>query len=123
MSKTKDRHDGSNGGNANRVSSSVEELQLAAMERGDDSFQTGRFLVTYKEGTGEEALNSMRNQGMRVADARDFEGQAATLDAAGDADSLFLPEIGVALVSGDAAMERSMSVQSEIASDSPVLSI
>ena len=31
------------------ASSSVEELLLAALERGDDSFETGRYLVTFKE--------------------------------------------------------------------------
>jgi len=62
MSKTKDPNDASNGGQRNRVSSSVEELQLAAMERGDDSFQTGRYLITYKEGAGEEALNLSKHK-------------------------------------------------------------
>ncbi|MEJ7736679.1 MAG: S8 family serine peptidase [Chitinophagaceae bacterium] len=60
---------------------------------------------------------------MRVADAREFEGQAATLESIGDADALILPEIGVALISGDAAQERNMSAQSELAADSPVESI
>jgi len=108
---------------SNSISSPVDELLLAALERGDDGAQTGRFLVTYKEGAGDEALNSLKSQGMRVADARDFENQAATMEDVGDADALFLPEIGVALVSGDAAQERSMGIMAEIAADSPVESI
>src|SRR5205085_6049829 len=110
---------------AYRVSSPVEELMLAALERGDESFETGRYLVTFKEGAVEEGLQSLGPQGhgMRVADARDFDGQAATLESVGDADAVVFPEIGVALVSGEAAQARSMSVATEIAADSPVESI
>jgi subtilisin len=120
MATKKESNSSSNGG-PNRVSSSVEELMLAALERGDDSYQTGRFLVTLKEGAEEEGMRSM--EGMRIADARDFEGQAATMESVGDADALFLPEIGVALISGNTAQERSLGVQSEIATDSPIESI
>jgi len=108
---------------ATRASSPVEELMLAALERGDESLETGRFLVTFKEGASDEGLQSLGVGGMRVADAREFKNQAMTLEDVGDADAVIFPEIGVALVSGDAALERSMSVQSEIASDSPIESI
>jgi subtilisin len=110
---------------AYRVSSPVEELMLAALERGDESFETGRYLVTFKEGAVEAGLQSLgaQGQGMRVADARDFDGQAATLESVGDADAVVFPEIGVALVSGEAAQTRSMNVAAEIAADSPVESI
>ncbi|WP_247237218.1 S8 family serine peptidase [Telluribacter sp. SYSU D00476] len=116
---------GSSGGSSsNGVSSSVEELLLAAMERGDDSLETGRYLVTFKEGASEEGLRSLgTTQGMRVADARDFENQAATLENVGDADALVFPEINVALIGGEAAQERSMNAQFEIASDSPIESV
>jgi subtilisin len=60
---------------------------------------------------------------MRVADTRDFEGQAATLEDVGDAEAVMFPEIGVALVGGQAAQERGLSVAAEIAADSPVESI
>ncbi|MBC6605586.1 S8 family serine peptidase [Hymenobacter sp. BT188] len=106
-------------GNTN-ASSSVDELLLAALERGDDSFETGRYLVTFKDGAGDQGLQSLGTQGMRVADARDFEGQAATLENIGDADAVVFPEIGVALIGGNAAQERSMGAQMEIASDSPI---
>jgi subtilisin len=110
---------------ASRASSPIEELLLAALERGDDSFETGRYLVTFKEGASEEGLSflGMEGQGMRVADARDFKDQAVTLESVGDSDAVVFPEIGVALVGGNAAQERSMSVHSEIASDSPIESI
>ena len=65
----------------------------------------------------------MSAQGMRVADARDFKGQAVTLEDVGDADAVVFPEIGVALVGGDAAQARGMSVHAEIAADSPIEAI
>jgi subtilisin family serine protease len=108
---------------ANRASSSVEELLLAALERGDDNLETGRYIVTFKDGAVEEGLQSLGAQGMRVADARDFENQAATLESVGDADAVLFPEIGAALLSGDAAQQRDMSIHAEIAADSPFESI
>ena len=113
----------SNNTSATRASSSVEELLLAALERGGDSLETGRYLVTFKEGAATEGLRSLGVHGMRVADAREFKGQAASLAAIGDADAFVFSEIGVALVGGDAAQARGMSVQAEIATDSPVESI
>jgi len=105
------------------TSSSVDELLLAALERGDDSFETGRYLVTFKEGAAEEGLQSLGVQGLRVADARDFDGQAVTLEDVGDADAVVFPEIGVALVGGDIAQERGLGVAAEIAADSSIESI
>ena len=114
-----------NDASATRASSSVEELLLAALDRGDDSLETGRYLVTFKEGAGAEGLAYLgaENQGMRVASAGDFTDQAAVLEDVGDADAVVFPEIGVALVGGGAAQERSMSAFAEIASDSPIESI
>jgi hypothetical protein len=106
---------------ASRTSSPIDELLLAALERNEDSLETGRFLITFKEGAAEAGIQSLGAQGhgMLVADARDFSGQAATLESVGDADAVAFPEIGVALISGAAAQERSMSAHAEIASDSP----
>jgi subtilisin len=110
---------------ASLASSTVEEMLLAALERGDDTLETGRYLVTFKESAGEAGLESLNQQGMRVADAREFSAQAVTLEAVGDADAVAFPEIGVALLSGDAAQARGLSAQMEaaIASDSPIESI
>ncbi len=107
---------------AGRTSSPIDELLLAALERNDDTLETGRFLLTFKDGAAAEGIQSLgaSGQGMRVADARDFAGQAATLESVGDADAVVFPEVGVALVSGAAAAERSMSAHAEIASDSPI---
>jgi subtilisin len=111
---------GASSGDANRPSSSVEELLLAALARGDNSLTTGRYLVSFKEGAAEQALQSLASQGMRVADAREYPGQAVQMETLGDADAVVLPEIGVALVGGDAARERGMSIQSETDADSPI---
>ena len=105
------------------ASSSVEEMLLAALERGDDSFETGRYLVTFKEGAAEEGMQSLGTQGMRVASARDFKEQAATLEDVGDADAVVFPEIGVALLGSEPAQTRGLTAFAEIAADSPIESV
>jgi subtilisin family serine protease len=99
--------------------SSIEEILLAAQERGGDSLETGRFLVTFKEGAVTEGVQALKDKGFVSADARDFAGQAFSIQDVGGADSLVLPEIGVAVVSGAAFAAQSMSIHEEIASDSP----
>ena len=108
-----------------RVSASVDELALAAQARGDESLETGRYIVTFKEGAAEEGLRSLgaKSRRLRVADARDFDDQAATLEAVGDADALVFPEIGVAVLGGDSVSELGMNAGAEIAADSPVEAI
>lgn len=101
----------------------IEAMLLAAQAQGGDSLQTGRFLVTYKEGAQEAGMKAMKSQGMRSADARDFSSQAVDVADIGDADALMFPEIGVALVSGPAFASRGMSVQDEIAADSPMQTV
>ena len=105
------------------ASSSVEEMLLAALERGDDSFETGRFLVTFKEGAVEEGMQSLGTQGMRMASARDFKDQAATLEDIGDADAVVFPEIGVALIGSEPAQARGLTAFADIASDSAIESV
>src|SRR6185503_15092486 len=61
--------------------------------------------------------------GMRVADARDFDDQAARLEAVGDAEAMVFPEIGAAVISGGAFRQRGMSAQAEIPQDSPIEAI
>src|SRR5688500_7915421 len=105
------------------ASSPVEELLLAALERGDDSFETGRYLVTFKEGAAEEGMQSLGTQGMRVANARDFKDQAATLEDVGDAEAVVFPEIGVALLGAAPAQARGLDTFAEISADSAIESI
>ena len=107
---------------AARASSPVDELLSAAVERGDGSLETGRYLVTYKKGAAEQGPQTLSKKGMRVADAREYTMQAAAAESVGDADALWFPEIGVALVGGEAAQERGMSAKAA-ASDNSVESI
>jgi subtilisin len=106
-----------------RVSASVDELLTAALARGDESLETGRYIITYKEDVGNESVKSLKQQGLRIADARDFSGQAVSIEAVGDADALLFPEIGAAVISGGAFQARAMSVNMEIAEDSPIEAI
>lgn len=105
------------------ASSSVDEMLLAALERGEDSLETGRYLITFKEGAAQEGLQALAARGMRAADAREFKDQDAVLESVGDADAVVFPEIGVALVGGGSAQESGFSAQAEIAADSPIESI
>jgi len=105
------------------VSASTDDLLLAALE-GGDAVKTGRFLVTFKEGATDAGVKAMRARtGARVASARDFEGQAVDLSAAGDADALVFPEIGVAVVGGESAQARGMTAASALAAHSAVQSV
>ena len=113
----------SRGGGEQRISSSVDELLLAAQQRGDDSNETGRYIITFKEEAREEATKALKVQGLRVADARDYTDQAVSLADVGDADALVFPEIGAAVIGGGAFRQRGLSVQAEIAEDSPVETI
>jgi len=105
------------------ASSGIDQLLLAALERGGETLQTGRYLMTYKENAVEDGLKSLKAQGMRTADARDFENQAMTLEDVGDADAVLFPEIGVALIGREAFEARGLSAQDEIAADSPIEAI
>ncbi len=101
------------------ASASVEELMLAALAQGGDSLETGRFLVTFKEGAATESMSAFSGKGMRVANAMDFSNQEVNFASVGDADAVVFPEIGVALLGGDSAQARGMTAASELASDSP----
>ncbi len=105
------------------VSAPTEQLLLAALERGGDTLETGRYLVTYREGMAEEGAKALRAQDFRMADARDFTGQAVALEDAGDAEALNFPEIGVAVVSGAALEAHGMSTFAAAAADSPIETI
>jgi subtilisin len=106
-----------------RVSATPEEMLLAALERGEEDLQTGRYVITFREGAADDVLQSLKAQGLRVADARDFKGQAVTPEDVGDADALVFPEIGSAVVSGAALHEYGMSAQGEMPAEGPVETI
>jgi len=107
-----------------KLSATVDELMLNALQEGGDPAKTGRFLMTYKEGASEAGLQSLKSEhGFRVASANDFTGQAVSFEAVGDADALVFPEIGVALISAQAAKTRNLTAEAMIAGDSPLSSI
>lgn len=102
------------------VSSSVEDLLLAAQSRGGDSLETGRYLMTFKDSAVEEGIQSLSSRGMRVADAREFKEHAVEMSALGGADAVVFPEVGVALISGPAAAERALHTAEATADDASV---
>jgi subtilisin len=106
------------------VAASVDELMLAALERGGDVTKTGRYLVTFKEGAADAGIKSLTSKrGLRVASARDFESRAVDLAAADDAQAVVFPAIGVALVSGEAAAEHGVTAAEFVAEDAPTHSV
>jgi hypothetical protein len=105
------------------MSASTEELLSAALERGDESLETGRYIVTFKENAADEGLRSLTTQGLRVADARDFQDQAIMLENVGDAEAVTFPELGVAVVSGAAFGMRGLSALADGTSDSAIEAI
>lgn len=105
------------------VSSSIDELLSAAQERSDESFETGRYLISYREGAADTGVKSLKAHGMRVADARDFGDQAVAMEAAEGADALLFPEIGVALVGGGALEAHGMSAMGEVTADDDPIEI
>ncbi|GGI81443.1 hypothetical protein GCM10007973_17410 [Polymorphobacter multimanifer] len=133
MARKPTRDDGGDSG-LGALGADVDAMLLAALERAeaegggtgeeisatDETLTTGRMIVTYKEGAADDG--ALANMGMRTADARDFEDGAVAMDALGDADALLLPEIGVAVISGNAASERSLGSAGakSLASDSPI---
>jgi subtilisin len=122
--KTTRRSGGSAATSAQAVTASADDLLLAALEQGGDPAKTGRFLMTFKEGAADAGVRSLRTRsGLRMANARDFTGQAMDLAMAGDAEGVVFPEIGVALVSGEAAASRGFTAEAAIESDSPVHSV
>jgi len=106
------------------VSAGTDELLLAALESGGDASMTGRFLMTFKEGATNAAVKALTTKsGFRVASAGDFEGQALDFAQTGDADAVVFPEIGVALVGGDAAAERGFAATGATLEEGPVESV
>jgi subtilisin family serine protease len=108
------------GESLNSVSCGAEKLLLAALERGGSCLETGRFLISYREGMLGEGIKTLKAQNFRVADARDFTDQAVSLEDAGDAEVMVFPELGVALVGGDALQLHGMSIYDDISSESPI---
>lgn len=88
----------------------IDELLLSAMDRGDESLETGRYIVTYNVDAASESKALLEGLDLRMADARDFRDQSESMAAMGEADGLVLPEIGVAIVSRPDFAERGMAL-------------
>src|SRR6185295_3077786 len=101
------------------VSAAHEDLLLAALERGDESLETGRYIVTYRDQAADEGARALKARGLRLADARDFKEQAVAIEDVGDADAITFPEIGVAVVGSAAMATRGMSTQEEMSAGGP----
>ncbi|WP_106374250.1 S8 family serine peptidase [Vreelandella songnenensis] len=123
---TKPKGNGSGGksSNANSPINSIacgpERLLLAALERGGNCTETGRYLVSYRDGMLDEGVKALKDQQFRVADARDFTAQAADLEEAGDAEVMVFPELGVALLGGDALELRGMRTDDKLFAQSAI---
>ncbi|WP_434985893.1 hypothetical protein [Vreelandella zhaodongensis] len=65
----------------NSVSCGAEQLLLAALERGNHCLETGRFLISYRDGMLEEGIKTLKNQKFRVADARDMQIEVGPPDS------------------------------------------
>src|SRR2546428_7709738 len=92
-----------------RVSSSIDELLAAALQRSDERLDTGRYIVTFKENAVGQGIKSLSAQGLRVADAREYKDQAITLVNTGDAEAVVFPKIGAAVIGGAALESRGLS--------------
>jgi subtilisin family serine protease len=88
---------------------------------------TGRYIVTFSdevhgdEGAVAEALRSVAGI-QSVASTRDYEAGTLDVDEAGAADAIVFTELGLAVVSGDAAI-GAMSVMEAAAADPRILAI
>ncbi|MCW5569294.1 MAG: S8 family serine peptidase [Dokdonella sp.] len=105
------------------LASGIDELLLAALERGGDANETGRYLVTFRAGALDAGIKAFGSRSLRVADARDFKGQSVSAEDTGDADALVFPEIGVALVGGEALETSGLATRAEADSDAEPIEI
>jgi subtilisin family serine protease len=102
----------------------VDELLLNLLEQGSDTYETGRFIMVFKEGAAEAGVQALRSQsGFRIASSRDFSDQAVVMESLGDAEALVLHDIGVAIVGGEAMQSRAMGSETVFDALSPVETI
>jgi len=81
--------------------------RTAASQRLGAEPDTGRLLITFKDGAADAGLRDLRSKkGLRVANARDFDQQAFGAALPNEAEAVIFSEIGVALVGAEAAASR-----------------
>lgn len=86
---------------------------------------TGRQIVTFKPGAHEAAVRSLSaGPAMRVASASDFPDQIVDFEALGDATTLVLPELNVAVVASPMATDPAFAgIAAAAEPDSPILAV
>ncbi|MEN1729221.1 MAG: S8 family serine peptidase [Pseudomonadota bacterium] len=93
------------------VASDVESLLINARQQAEPVPMTGRHLVSYHPEHLDAGMSHLQDSGFRIADARDFDDQSVRFHEAGDAEALVFPELGIALVGGDAMEARETTAQ------------
>lgn len=101
------------------IAAGVEELLLAALERGGNQLQTGRFLITFRDESA--LLKVLDAHKIRVTSASKAGNQTLGLQALGDAEVVIFPEIGVAVVGGDTLDAHKLNPQTGVLADDPNL--
>jgi subtilisin family serine protease len=91
------------------ISNSVDDLLLASLDRGGDTLETGRYLVTFNAGQESAGLKQLRSCGVYGADSRDFANQDVEMETLADGGSLYFSEVNAALISGSAFREIDMA--------------
>jgi subtilisin len=100
------------------LGASADALLLAALDKREGKWETGRSVVTFKEGATEDGIQELQASGLSVANANDVDFLGVS--AFSDTDALVFPAIGVAVVAGDAAQANDMTVESVVASDNAI---
>jgi subtilisin family serine protease len=99
------------GGSAS-LGASSDALLLEAINAGEARWETGRSLVTFKEGETDAGIEELATGGLNVADAQDVDFLGVS--ALDDAGALVFREIGVALVASDTAQALDVTGRSPV---------
>jgi subtilisin len=106
------------------ISAPPDDLYRDALQRGGDVSKTGRYVVTFKPGVREAGTRMLQTKyGLKTASAADFESHAVVFDSIQDTDGIILPEIGVAILGGEAFDEHQVGGVSVSEADSDVDSV
>ena len=101
------------------VGASSDALLIEAINSGQVGWETGRTLVTFKEGATDAGVEELQSSGLNVADANDVD--YVGVSALDNSDVLVFKEIGVALVTADAVQSLDVTGQGTVAAVAPEL--
>jgi subtilisin len=80
-----------------------QQVAAAADDSAPQVVYTGRYIAIFKDNATDSAISQFKDTySLSVASAASFEGQAVALEDLGDAEVLVFPNVGAALVSGEA---------------------